>query len=1076
MSFDVDDGNSCMSARLRRSVIRGLLLASLPFLAVAAMAAEQCYDDSRFPGVTNLETTKEGVVAQLGGKFFVGSIFSSMPSTAAIRIAYSEASGWGLAAPQACPEGRCPGRPSMCPDIPYVDISTEEAVALRPELRTATDIGQAPSVCVQHSSEVWFGLGFYEGEGSNGIGGVGRFNPQTKKLEIRHPQVLRDASINAIAHDGKRVWLSTIGKYECTGTPPIHGLLRYRWEEDRLGTFEGKDDGPCGFLVNDLLVRDGRLWVATDLGLSILDLAKWRWRHFVPDPASRPPMRQVGCEDLQRSLIADARAHAREPGGIELRRQLYGAIEKFRPRLLRDFIRSLPETERDGMDLKTLAQGERDFRSLNAELLSRYLPTSPLTADIIKGYAARKDQSSEWRDYLVAVIESSASAKEAVEWAWDSLDSFRGDVLAGSLAVQKLRAEIGEHKRFVDASSLVWIMGDRAIPYLVSFLKEAPPDSDLASDLIEALENASHQILKPDGSGVALPADSDLPGYSDAPSVQLLRAAFGWSRRAPQDKRRLTALWEGWYNSRYSPAASPRREPKAGAKAPLSILSQVREAADKIADQSPYTKPTLLQAVAEAQAATGDVKAASQTVAGIQRGDGDWQRAHALGTIAVARAVSGDYAGAQQTANSIPDDQYYRGFYRVQALTAVAATEAKAGKRGEAQETFRQAVDLASKLSTAKGDYGTPRGSTLKSLAKSEAEAGYTDDAIQTAKLLSDREEADTLVEVGRARARAGDEVGARRATELLAEGDDIANVLLAIARAKIEMGDGKGGLAVLNQARQKGGEIDEIAQAFAEAGDVRSALEVAQGGAKGEPFAAIVKVLYSKGGDLSKLKEVLRVANSLIKPIDSSMSPKDISLEDIAKAQAEAGDATGAHQTADHIEDDYWKGIALSAIAKAEVAKGDTIAAIETASHIKDENEKYEAFEPISRALVKEHDIQGARKLAAAFGPEPYTLHARILAAIAETQAQMGDMDGAHKTASEIQDDCVESVGPVAAEQVKAGDAQGAIEWALAGGPADAAILAGIVQGVKDVMTSPSSRDILRFKFFELSAEKGCY
>src|SRR3989442_708152 len=82
---------------------------------------------------------------------------------------------------------------------------------------------------------------------------------------IRRPAAIRPFSIDSIVHDGESLWLSTIGHYECIGDPPALGLARYEWEMDRLDTFVGRDDGPCGFVVHDLLLDAKYLWVATDL-------------------------------------------------------------------------------------------------------------------------------------------------------------------------------------------------------------------------------------------------------------------------------------------------------------------------------------------------------------------------------------------------------------------------------------------------------------------------------------------------------------------------------------------------------------------------------------------------------------------------------------------------------------------------------------------------------------------------------------------------------------------------------------------------------------------------------------------
>jgi len=99
----------------------------------------------------------------------------------------------------------------------------------------------------------------------------------------------------------------------------------------------------------------------------------------------------------------------------------------------------------------------------------------------------------------------------------------------------------------------------------------------------------------------------------------------------------------------------------------------------------------------------------------------------------------------------------------------------------------------------------------------------------------------------------------------------------------------------------------------------------------------------------------------------------------------------------------------------------------------------------------------------------------------IAEAEAQAGDLEGAHKTANTIEDDCVlpDALEAVAAAQVRAGDARGALAWALAMDSPHhkSSVLLGVVKGVKEILEQKSStREILGFRLFLLSEEKGCY
>ncbi len=72
-----------------------------------------------------------------------------------------------------------------CPkEIPYRPPDRATAIRLRPHLRVGHSVEEAPSACVTRDGRIYFGLGFYEGEGADGIGGVGMYDPATKKLQV----------------------------------------------------------------------------------------------------------------------------------------------------------------------------------------------------------------------------------------------------------------------------------------------------------------------------------------------------------------------------------------------------------------------------------------------------------------------------------------------------------------------------------------------------------------------------------------------------------------------------------------------------------------------------------------------------------------------------------------------------------------------------------------------------------------------------------------------------------------------------------------------------------------------------
>lgn len=56
-------------------------------------------------------------------------------------------------------------------------------------------------------TRVWFGLKFYDGEGTSGIGGIGSFDVMSKKLEVTYPKGIADSSVYSIFVEPKSIWV-----------------------------------------------------------------------------------------------------------------------------------------------------------------------------------------------------------------------------------------------------------------------------------------------------------------------------------------------------------------------------------------------------------------------------------------------------------------------------------------------------------------------------------------------------------------------------------------------------------------------------------------------------------------------------------------------------------------------------------------------------------------------------------------------------------------------------------------------------------------------------------------------------
>jgi hypothetical protein len=73
------------------------------------------------------------------------------------------------------------------------------------------------SVCVG-DSKIWFGFGFYEGEGWEGYGGVGFFDLTTNRFGVlRHPALI-DYSVESLMITDTMIYIKTAGHYELSSS------------------------------------------------------------------------------------------------------------------------------------------------------------------------------------------------------------------------------------------------------------------------------------------------------------------------------------------------------------------------------------------------------------------------------------------------------------------------------------------------------------------------------------------------------------------------------------------------------------------------------------------------------------------------------------------------------------------------------------------------------------------------------------------------------------------------------------------------------------------------------------------
>jgi hypothetical protein len=193
------------------------------------------------------------------------------------------------------------------------------------------DAEERPSIPAYYDGHVWFGFEFYWGEGSIGTGGIGRYTSTTKQLEIRRPAELERIPIQKVIHDGENLWAATKYVFGCEGHPPALGLLKYDWSNKTLTQFKSIKEGPCGFAINDIVWKNGSLWVATDVGLSRWIKENNQWLHYIPDKNDPSQVSTKSCPEIYNDLFREIATNEWCNRGYECDKQLLYNLERFRP-------------------------------------------------------------------------------------------------------------------------------------------------------------------------------------------------------------------------------------------------------------------------------------------------------------------------------------------------------------------------------------------------------------------------------------------------------------------------------------------------------------------------------------------------------------------------------------------------------------------------------------------------------------------------------------------------------------------------------------------------------------------------
>jgi tetratricopeptide (TPR) repeat protein len=307
--------------------------------------------------------------------------------------------------------------------------------------------------------------------------------------------------------------------------------------------------------------------------------------------------------------------------------------------------------------------------------------------------------------------------------------------------------------------------------------------------------------------------------------------------------------------------------------------------------------------------------------------------------IAKFQGEAGYFREAFKTAESIQDMSLW-----VETVVELARYLIQAGDTENALMITREAAKGAETIADVEA-----RRRALKNIATFQAEAGFFGDALEIAELITsqeEREEAFSNIAKFQAKARHFNEAldTAKRIEEMSSEGWESfprEQALGEIAKLQAEAGEFSEALGTAEGISDVGEQAEALSAIFAAqalAQDWRgakiTAIRVANVAERLDKILAQIK-LYEKVAESHGANSRIIYARKTSAQRETLSLLRTITLEGIAKSQAEAGHVTEALEIADWIEDRFVRSLTLQGIAERQVGAGDWEGAANTVSKV---------------------------------------------------------------------------------------------------------------------------------------------
>lgn len=145
------------------------------------------------------------------------------------------------------------------------------------EVVSGLEQGIGPIVLI--GDKIWFGITFYEGEGSEGVGGLGFFDIKTERFGILRAPFLLNCSIAQLESEGNKLWILTNSRGE-GGNSRCSGLVSYDLSIGEFTTYTPPQKPYSDLTMLNLIVVGSIFFATTPQGILEFDTKSMEWKFW----------------------------------------------------------------------------------------------------------------------------------------------------------------------------------------------------------------------------------------------------------------------------------------------------------------------------------------------------------------------------------------------------------------------------------------------------------------------------------------------------------------------------------------------------------------------------------------------------------------------------------------------------------------------------------------------------------------------------------------------------------------------------------------------------------------------------